>query len=399
MSVKGKQETIRMATAEELAEDTALRAALNSYCEKNHITQKMAGERLGHSQSYVSKLFKPRQMPCPFEELLTYAQAVSISRDLGGDLAAVLQSGENALAKKVTNYDSGAWNIPVNAQNIPDSGNFIPEFPFGPEDKLVNDVSDPMFDGWFGTYHCYFYSTISTETESRCFHGILDIPRADSGCCCVSFEFAYDKARKRRKKYYGHLTLSRTVQGAYCTLLNHGDQGEISYLIMGDPQLNNSRVCCVLALVLTISGGKNTRRPCVERMIISREELSGRQFRLARAHLLLNDKYIRVTESRFAECLADEAMPDNFRAMFPKPEEDPPFDNSRLTDYVCRVAEIPESWVKSLKGYTDRQKQEIIDCLRLYSTAPRCNKIRQESAERDIFELFEEQYSSSLLLD
>lgn len=178
--------------------------------------------------------------------------------------------------------------------------------------------------------------------------------------------------------------------GAYCTLINHDDQGEITYLVMANPAINNSQVCCVVAFVATISAGKDTKRPCVERMIISREPLDGKEFEMAKAHLLLNDKRIRITEDNFIKMLECEDLPASFKKKFASYEH--PFDAPFFADYLPKMANIPESWVKSLDGYSDRDKQKIIDLIRLYSEAPKYNKIRSKTSETDIYKLFEQKY-------
>ena len=160
---------------------------------------------------------------------------------------------------------------------------------------------------------------------------------------------------------------------------------------MSNPAIKNKRICCVLALVLTISGGKDTNHPCVERMIISREELSGDDFELAKAHLLLNDKFIRISEDGFKRFLEDKRIPDSFKKCFcgfPTPFEYPSFGG-----YIFRIAVIPETWIKSLPGFSEREHQRLIDLMRLYSIAPKLNKIKQKAAENDIFDMFQDLFS------
>lgn len=275
-------------------------------------------------------------------------------------------------------------NIPEQCQNIPNT--VYPSCLFTESANLANNINDPIFLPWFGTYHCYFYSTLSAE--DACFHGVLNIPRTSTnGCCHVRFDFTYDEKANLHKKYYGQLVLSKKQNGgAYCTLVNHDDQGEITYLVMANPAVKNSSVCCVLAFVATISGGKDTNHPCIERMIISREPLSGRDFERSKAHLLLNDKYIRITEECFRALLKVEDLPELFKRRFENIEN--PFDAPFLAEYLPRMAVIPESWVKSLPGYSEQEHQKIIDFMRLYSLAPKYNKIKQKAAENDIYEMF-----------
>lgn len=405
------------ATEEECAENRYLINAIKEFQRKHKIVQKDIGKRLGHGQSWFSKyLTKLTSVKAgmPVADLLTIAEACKICKAMGSSLGEVLYEYEHKIAQKIPDYaetkkeeyfgDTNDRNIPVYEKNIPTYDN-IPGKPslmdlpmrFPTNANLTSDIHDPVFQSWTGIYHCYFYSTLSTE--DRCFRGILNIPEeSQNGLCNVSFRFTYDEKRKRSKEYYGYLVLSKNPSGpcgAYCTLFNHDDLGEITYLVMTNSGLRTKRVCCALALVTTISGGKNTNHPCVERMIISREELEGERFELAKAHLLLNDKYIRMTEDDFIKMLKCKNIPNSFRMRFQDAEH--PFENYYIAEYVQKIAIIPESWVKSLPGYTERQKQEIIDQMRLYSVAPRINKINQKAAENDIHEMFQKEYDNWFL--
>ena len=383
----------RCATVEEIEENLYLTDAIKAYQKKKHITQTQLGENLRpkkRSQPYISRRLSPPEKPLSCD-LLSFCEARLYCEAMGTSLANVLQEYDLEIAGKASNNQRVSAIIPEDDEFIQDT---IPqEFHtdiFSPDDNLTNNIHDPMFKCWFGTYHCYFFSTLSTE--NRCFHGIMTIPeKSDNGCCNVGFDFVYDETTKRHKKYYGQLILSKKTDGAYCTLINSNDQGEISYLLMSNPSIKNKPICCVLALVLTISGGKDTHHPCAERMILSREELGGKNFELAKAHLLLNDKYIRIMEDDFKLFLENEGIPDSFKKLFQKCEH--PFDNYKLSEYACRMATIPEAWIKSLPGYTEQEHQMLIDLMRLYSISPKFNKIRQKTAENDIFEMFKDLFS------
>lgn len=405
----------RLAIKEELEANCYLVNAIDAYRKSHRITQKQLKEHLSltqKSQAHISRRLSMRHetdAPMFLSELMTFYEAMSYCNAMGTSLDNVLKEYNRTLAEKMPNYQRGTQDIQKGSGPIPKPGDTIPESPdsileygefipedilpvfpsriFKPSDSLTNSIEDPLFQCWFGVFHCYFYSTLSVE--NRCFHGIMTIPEESSnGCCNVDFDFTYDDEGRRHKKYQGQLILSKKTNGAYCTLVNCGDQGEISYLVMSNPAIKNKRICCVLALVLTISGGKDTNHPCVERMIISREELGGDDFELAKAHLLLNDKFIRISEDDFIQLLEDEHIPDSFRKCFcglSSPFEYPPFDG-----YLCKMAVIPEAWIKSLPGHSEREHQKLIDLMRLYSTAPKLNKIKQKAAENDIFDMYKD---------
>lgn len=362
-----------------------------------------AGMSPPRKQSTISKMLSKSNVDKSADPYgnLSVSDAKDICAAMGTTLGNVLLEYEQHIAQETGGYDKNnsqeysavkvSSDIPEQCNNIPGQETTVyPACLFSESDSLTNDISDPMFGPWFGKFYCYFYSTMSDETD--CFEGELDIPETPgNGCCHVHFSFVYNQAENLRKEYYGQLVLSKKQNGgAYCTLINHDDQGEITYLVMANPAINNSQVCCVVAFVATISAGKDTKRPCVERMIISREPLDGKEFELAKAHLLLNDKRIRITEENFSTMLEREDLPASFKRKFADYEH--PFDAPFFAGYLPKMANIPESWVKSMDEYSDRDKQKIIDLIRLYSEAPKYNKIRPKTSETDIYKLFEHKY-------
>lgn len=386
------------------ANDYLIRA-IHAYRSKIGLSQDDLGSRLNWSQGKVSKKLSEKNASAetlPTNKILTFSEACLCCSAMDSNLGDVLTEYSQQTAQNPAIYSKAGFHeditinnteiIPVHHEIIPQRYQSFPAYIFDSNDSLVNNISDPMFRYWFGQYHCYFYSTLSSE--DTCFHGLLDIlPSSNTGCCNVTFKFAYDKKEDHYKEYYGQLILSKKTDGAYCTLINHDDQGEITFLVMMNPTIKNTRICCVLAFVLTISGGKDTNRPCVERMIISREKLEGKNFELAKSHLLLNDKYIRISEDDFIKFLSRADIPEAFKKRFATYES--PFD--ALADYTCKIAIIPETWVKSLPGFSEQQQQAIIDLMRLFSIAPRNNKIKQIPAEKDIFEMFKSAYSKDNL--
>ena len=381
--------------------------AINFYREKHRVIHKRIAEQMSISQSTVSKILSEKNVDEKTNKYgnLSVFEARKICKAMGTTLGIVLSEYEQQFAQYSRDYaqkDTQEYllaqldgNIPEQCGNISGQESTIyPACLFSENDSLTNDISDEMFLPWFGKYYCYFFSTLSNEHD--CFEGELEIPAVPSnGCCHVRFAFVYDQKENLRKEYYGQLVLSKKQNGgAYCTLINHDDQGEITYLVMVNPTVNNSRVCCVVAFAATISAGKDTKHPCVERMIISRAPLDGKKFKMAKAHLLFNDKHIRITENNFRKLLECEDIPASFKKRFKGYEN--PFDAPFLVEYLPRMADIPESWVKSLTGYSEQEQQEIIDLMRLHSEAPKYNKIKQKTAENDIYKLFESKFEPRL---
>lgn len=376
--------------------------AIRSYMSAHRITQRYIAKKLKWSQATVSKKMNENNMGKLSETYwyLSFRDANSICQAMDSTLGAVLHEYNQRNEHNFRDYSSNKFqefsdqllleNIPRQCRDIPSEEHTVyPCCLFSEGANLVNMKVDPMFSQWFGTFHCYFYSTLSDE--DTCFHGILEIPKFPiEGCCNVNFSFEFGVKKSQRKEYYGQLVLSRKPNGgAYVTLVNHDDLGEITFLLMANPIVNQGSVCCAVALVATISGGKDTKHPCAERMIISRVELSGARFEMIKAHLLLNDKYIRISEKAFLDMLDDPSTPPEFKQNF---KTECPFNEKPLSTYLTKTAVIPENWVKSLTNFTVEDRQLIIDLLRLYSSAPKYNKIKQKTAEYDIFNLFREEF-------
>ena len=377
--------------------------AIRSYMHEHGFTQKRLAQRLPWNQATISKKLSDKNIG-KLEETywyLSFQDANRICGAMDSTLGAVMYEYDQHNIQNSCYYapnkpqeylpQSLAKTIPEQCSSIlSEDISAYPSCLFAEEANLVNKKADPMFSQWFGKYYCYFFSTLSTENE--CFEGTLEIPKLPmEGCCHVDFSFSYGKKRNRHKRYYGQLVLSRKRNGgAYCTLVNHDDQGEITYLVMANPIVNNGSVCCVVALVATISGGKDTKHPCSERMILSRVPLSGPRFEMAKAHLLLNDKYIRISEDAFRNMLKEDDLPQEFVQWFDG--DSSPFERDPLARYCVKTAIIPESWAKSLTNFSDTDQQKIIDFLRLYSSAPKYNKIKQKTAEYDIFNLFRDEF-------
>lgn len=377
--------------------------AINLYREKHGVTHRRLAEQMLRSQGTVSKILSEKNVDEKTNKYgnLSVSEARKICKAMGTTLGVVLSEYEQQFAQYSADYaqkETQEYTLPQLDDNIPaQCGNvsgqestIYPACLFSENDSLTNDISDPMFRPWFGKYYCYFFSTLSNEHD--CFEGKLEIPEEPgNGCCYVRFGFVYDQEENLRKEYYGQLVLSKKQNGgAYCTLINHDDQGEITYLVMANPTVNNSCVCCVVAFATTISAGKDTKHPCVERMIISRAPLDGKEFEMAKAHLLFNDKHIRITEDNFRKLLDCKDIPESFKQRFGGYKD--PFDAPFFAEYLPRMADIPESWVKSLSGYSEREQQEIIDLMRLHSEAPKYNKIKQKTAENDIYKLFRSRF-------
>ena len=267
--------------------------------------------------------------------------------------------------------------------------------------NLISDVRNPEFSQWFGKYYCYFSSTSSTEAGKRrnetfdkssdneemkelldcstsdyIFCGILDIhdeSKSKDGLCHVDFKFLSNPKKRRIKRYSGILTLSAQTKAVFCELISN-DQGEKTYSIFEKQDLGPefSHVQCCIAMVLTYSSKCHRRRPCCERMIISRKMIkeNTREYDTMKAYLLMNDNKIRITKRKYGELIKEiEQSTDqdlqSIKQYFPNLQS--------LKGNTVKIEEcafIPESEIYNLHLLTDIQKQKFEVLLRLYSIAP-----------------------------
>lgn len=125
-------------------------------------------------------------------------------------------------------------------------------------------------------------------------------------------------------------------------------------------------------MVLTYSSKCHRRRPCCERMIISRKMIkeNTREYDTMKAYLLMNDNKIRITQRKYGELIKEiEQSTDQdlqiIKQYFPNLQS--------LKGNTVKIEEcafIPESEIYNLHLLTDIQKQKFEVLLRNHSIAP-----------------------------
>lgn len=278
--------------------------------------------------------------------------------------------------------------------------------------NLISDVNHPSFGPWFGKYYCYFSSTSSEETtsnqrksfdkasddnrmqellqcapEEHIFCGILDINNKineKDTTCHVNFEFLANPKKKLSKKYSGVLMLSSNTNAVFCELESK-KLGEKTYFILEKQDLGSDQpqVQCCMAMVLTYSSIVHRRRPCCERMVISRKRILEKTvaYENMKANLRINDNVIRITQWGYEELLKDiNRTTDSdllkIKELFPNLES---LSGNNVTIEKC--AFMPESVIHTLHSLTDIQKQKFENLLRIHSIAPWYCKIKSTKAD------------------
>lgn len=397
-------------TQEELKRIWEMLEAVRWWRKSHGIRNEEIGAKMGYSKDYVSKLLTcvkqiQRENGAP-EYRMHNANVLDYYRacDICEAMETTLWDVQYAFYHR-NDSESGAEEPSSNRRKLADgqiSGGKDGEnglYPptqrarlYGAEEKLINNIRHPAFRQWFGTYHAMFSST-SADEKGRFFRGILRIPdTSEDGLCHVTFEFVSNPVKKWVKRYSGLLTLAKNA--AYIALEDSLIEGEITYLLFRNQDLKNSvNVSFAIGLALTLSAKMDHRRPCAERMIISRlplpedeEEvmrLMKAQLRMNTSEILLSDESYRAfvqegMESgdpvlrRFAECYHD------FSCL--------PRDSVTVKEYAC----IPEKWVHTLHAYTESEQYRIVCWLRSYSESKNYTKVGSGSDTR-LYNLLKEE--------
>lgn len=174
------------------------------------------------------------------------------------------------------------------------------------------------FSNYLGRYYCYFYPTISDETNKGLIKATLDFSLHENTKECIA-HFCINTSPTNKtfhekpdtKEYKGRLLLSSTYQSCYCYLLNE-EFGEISFLIFDDINSNQNDIMCRMAMVLTPCAG-GTRDSTCHRMFLSRKELSLEGIQIIKPHLKMNTAEIMITEEQLKKFFNENEIPEKFR--------------------------------------------------------------------------------------
>ena len=237
--------------------------------------------------------------------------------------------------------------------------------------SLIYRGDNRAFHGYFGTYHCYFYSTISSEDVIL--HGLLNLEKSQTGSRCLAnliLETGKNDQRGNpiQKKYHGEMVISMSMNTAYCTLTSE-EIGEICYFLFHYDQINYEDLVCRLALVATASAGGN-RLPTVPRMLISRKKIHNIAEHYLAGQLLLNHSDILLSEENMAQLLTDPELPDYYRNNLEK-----------LIQGKSCYMRISELAIRANHLVSSEDKIKCICLLRKYSSGAKYSKVGSKADE------------------
>lgn len=312
------------------------------------ILKKCAENNCSISQATLSKILQGSRT-------ISLINAVQICKVLNEDIADVLAMDETTIIDK----NDVSKDIPS---------------------QLIYRADNPVFRAYLGIYHCYFYSTISSE--DMILHGILELKSSMSGNRCIAemnLEIGkLDSNGEPIKKYYeGEAVISTSMNAVYCTLVSK-KMSEMCFFLFRYNQINFGELLCRLAVAITVSAGDN-RLPTAHRMLLSREELGDILDNYLAGHLLLNDSEILIKAENLEKLKEDPMLPPWFKDNIDSFVSDKSVVNYvRAQELIVRASLAPKE-----------EKNKFICLLRKYSSAPKYTKIAKK-ADGFVFQLIED---------
>lgn len=241
---------------------------------------------------------------------------------------------------------------------------------------LIQDSSHSIFNGYFGNYYTFFYSTISTE--DNLLKGELNIYNDNSSVCKVQLCLYTGKTNLEGKpivkKYNGNMIISVSMGTCYCILINEYI-GEMCFILFNHMYLFHNDLECRMGVAITTSSGDN-RRPTAHRILISRYDFNISDdyddLNFVEGQLKLNESKINITSDRFSELMKNLNDDSDEKRNFLKD-----FLNMSQKE---EMYSIEESIIRSLP-YSTKLKLDCISLLRKYSTSLKYNKISSKTDE------------------
>lgn len=233
-------------------------------------------------------------------------------------------------------------------------------------------TNNNAYKGYIGSYHVYFFPTISNKEELL--HGELVIlPPSDEKICKASMLLHTGDKRNINgkvveitKEYVGEFTISIPMQSGYCILKN-SQMDEQCFFVFHHWHIYSNDLLCRMAVAATTSAGSN-RRPTIHRLYMCREQLSKENQKYIRGQLRLNESEILIAKEQYEKLKADGNIPREFCNIF---EEE-----AKLEQYYS----VTETKLVNC-NILEKEFAQAISLLRDYSTAPKYNKVSMKTDE------------------
>lgn len=253
------------------------------------------------------------------------------------------------------------------------------------QDASKNIITNPdniAFNGYLGKFIVTFYQTIGKN--SNLLSGTLQFDRLGDICTAELELDTGDALIKGNtstpfyKKYTGQLVISSTLNAAYCYLFSEMI-GEICFFTFNHFHLFNKSLKCIMADAVTTSAGSN-KRATVHRICISDEALSQDVLPYVKGQLLLNDAEILISNKKLDAFKKDDRISPEFVSLVTAAIQNEHY-------YSITEAKLTGN------GILESDLIRMISLLRLYSAAPKYNKISRKTDEA-LYNLLETKFKS-----
>lgn len=178
--------------------------------------------------------------------------------------------------------------------------------------KFIVNGNDEAFNGYYQTYYCYFYPTISSEIELLTAE--LELKK-ENDICKAHLKLntgRYKNGAPIYKFYSGLMVIIEKSKSCYCILAREKTKHtnelcflNFRYIPIGDIHRN---LDCRMVEVLTTSAGGDSSFPTAHRMFISRFPIEDNHIPLILPHLYLNNSMITIEEEGLIKvaCISDQ---------------------------------------------------------------------------------------------
>ncbi len=371
-------------------------------CHKKEFTLEKIGKTLNLDNSTISK-----NLSYTYNDNFKEKSLISLQRAL--EIAEAMNSNLWTIMYQYELYKEN--EVEKNCTSLNHKDNLKSKF--DKFESLIMDANDSRFNSWIGEYYCYFSSTSSQEIDVKkrenpenlqegeerlynitpsndhIFCGIMNISKDEDGLCKVLLTFMADKSSHSIKHYSGILCLSSQYAAGFIEMACQ-ENGECSYIIVNSP--DSSSMKCRMAMALTLSSIDGHRRPCAEKILISKNEILERtiEYEALKAFLPMNDSVIHIHKDKYKQLIEElkSGSSDELRDFAEKNSDIAKLAAANSTIEMHEYVSIHESIISGLKNLSDEDKNQLRVSMRKYSIANWYYKANNKNAE-DILNIIE----------
>lgn len=236
---------------------------------------------------------------------------------------------------------------------------------------FVENPKSPILKPYIQTYHCYYYSTVSSEnrTNDSMIHGTLKLEEDGIHCTAtleIDTKTYNERGEPNYKIYKGNVVVCPSIQSIHCILML--PSGEFCFLIFRYSHLNIASQECRIAEVLSTSSTPDKRYPIVQRMLLCNKEIEKEDLDVIAPHLWLNYSDIMISEFGL---LSVKECSENYARVI-----DEILDTDAELVYRLKEKEVIN---KALESLSEEEIPLFLTELRKCSFAHRYNKVSMKA--------------------